>query len=119
MYGDRVVSVLVSRDGSTVASVSSDDDGREPPLTTVWKDARLSTSRGRSIPFSSGESDQNLPDLELSELLDAHDEAVRVLSNAHGKPTRRTQITLEEANESHRHRREACANGDTDIPPRF
>lgn len=105
-YGDRVVSLLVSKDGSTVASESSDDDGRGPTLTTVWKDARLSTSRGRSIPFSSSEYAQNLPDLELSELLDAHDEAVRLLSNAHGTPTRRTQITVEDANHSQRQRRE-------------
>jgi len=105
-YGDRVVSMLISKDGSTVASVSSDDDGRGPVLTTVWKEARLSTSRGRSIPITPGEYAQNLPDLDLSELVDAHDEGVRLLSNAYGTPTRRTQLALKEATDAQRQRRE-------------
>lgn len=106
VYGEEVTGLLLSKDGTTVAAISSDDAGRGPALSSTWIDARLSTSRGRSIPLGSGEYAQNLRDTDLSELLEAHDDAVRMLSKVYGPPNRRPQVSLDEAVASQRRRRD-------------
>ena len=107
--GGAAVGVVRSNDGFTSAWVPSASEERGPILATAWDDARLSTSNGRSVPVEPNDYVQNLRDADIEEMVETHEEAVRLLGKVYGSPIHRTELRLEQANQARLKKRDSLS----------